>query len=90
MKDPAPSPRKLFAAAATDSAPYLFGGNGNEGGLGDLCSFNGEKWSALSQTKPRPSARSGVEFASQVRSMLLFGGSDASGELDDLWGLTTP
>jgi galactose oxidase-like protein len=90
VKGPAPSPRKLFAAAATNSALYLFGGNGNAGELGDLWSFNGERWSELRQSKTRPSARSGVEFASQVGSMLLFGGSDASGEVDDLWELTTP
>lgn len=87
---PAPPPRNLYAAGATSSALYVFGGNGNDGELRDLWSFDGESWSELSQGKPRPGARGGIDFASLGGRMLLFGGSDASGELDDLWELTTP
>jgi hypothetical protein len=90
VKGPAPSPRNLYAAGATNSTLYVFGGNGNGGELGDLWSFDGERWSELSPEKPRPSARSGIEFAVLGGSMLLFGGSDESGEVDDLWELTIP
>jgi len=89
VKGPAPSPRNLYAAGATNSALYVFGGNGNRGELGDLWSFDGEGWSELS-TGNRPSARSGIEFAVLEGSMLLFGGNDESGEVDDLWELTIP
>jgi hypothetical protein len=89
MKGPGPAPRNLYAAGATNSALYVFGGSGDGGELGDLWSFDGESWRELSQGKPRPSARGGIDFAALDGSLLLFGGSDASGELDDLWELTT-
>ena len=90
VKGPGPAPRNLYAAGATSSAIFVFGGHGENGELGDLWSFDGEAWSELTQTKPRPSARGGIDFAALGQRMLLFGGSDASGELDDLWELTIP
>lgn len=90
VKGPAPAPRNLYAAGATSSALFVFGGHGEAGELGDLWSFDGESWSESPKLKPRPSPRGGIDFAALDGRMLLFGGSDSSGELDDLWELTTP
>jgi cysteine-rich repeat protein len=85
-----PPARRDFAIAydAARERIVLFGGRGASGLLGDLWEWDGRQW--LERTPaglPGPSPRSGhaLAYDPTVRGVVLFGGSDASGKLDDLW-----
>ena len=87
----APTPRNLYALAATASTAYLFGGAGGQGATNDLWSFDSQGWKKLRPTGLAPSARSGVDGAVVTGpSMLMFGGAAGQSELADLWELTIP
>jgi len=88
---PGPAPRRLFAACATKSAAYVYGGSGRKGPLGDAWWFDGSAWRQLHPSGRGPSARFGADGALTTGpSMLLFGGNDGTNDLDDLWELTLP
>lgn len=87
----APSPRNLYAAAATADRFILFGGAGSGGPLDDLWSFDGKTWKRLAPAGTPPPARSGIEGAVMAGpGLLVFGGTTGEKELADLWELTLP
>ena len=96
--EPKPSPRNFYAMVF-DSAvgrAILFGGNSQEGPgpVNDLWFFDSssETWSHPSPEGELPSPRYGHDAAwlASERKFILFGGHDASGDLNDLWELTVP
>ena len=87
-----PSARNLYAFGAhekTNSA-YLFGGEGEQGPLNDLWSFDGKAWEELRPDGTQPPTRSGIEFAVIGDAMLVFGGTSGNEDLSDLWQLKIP
>lgn len=86
-----PGARNLFALAGVGSQAYLFGGFTSDGVADDIWNFDGAAWRALSPEGEAPPARGGIEGAQLGEThMLVFGGSDGSAEMDDLWELTLP
>ena len=91
MPGDGPSPRNLYAMIGVEGQAYLFGGLASGGALRDTWLFDGAAWRELSPEGDPPPGRGGVEGALTAGgTMLVFGGSDGSGELDDLWELTLP
>ena len=87
-----PSPRNLYSAVVRDDQPtmLLFGGNTESGESNELWALDltSDQWSSIALDGP-PSARSGHDAAwlAERNSMLLFGGRDSNGDLNDLWEL---
>lgn len=88
-KGAGPSPRNLYAAVATATTMYIFGGLARGGALNDLWSFDGTAWKQQRAAGTAPRRRGGVEGA-LIRgpSMIVFGGTDGSREFADLWELS--
>ncbi len=83
---------RLGAAMAYDAADgylLLFGGEGTGGvRLGDTWSFDNGTWTNLTRNLTRsPPARAGAAmvYDAQLGQIVLFGGGDAAGELNDTW-----
>jgi hypothetical protein len=89
---PGPPPRLLFALAATKDRAYLFGGQAAVGGpQSDLWSFSSEGWTALQASGPVPPGRIATQgVVVSGPSMLVFGGTDGTHDLGDLWELKLP
>lgn len=86
-----PSARNLYALAATPKRAYLFGGAAVAGPSAETWSFDAAGWKPLKPAGTAPPARGGVDgTVVSGPSMLVFGGSDGSRELADLWELTLP
>lgn len=91
VKGAGPSPRTLYAAAATTNTMYLFGGLGRGGALNDVWSFDGATWTKRQVSGTPPRRRGALEGAVvSGPSMLVFGGSTGPGDLADLWELSLP
>jgi hypothetical protein len=96
-----PAPRS-FASAVYDPAAsrmLVFGGEGASANyLSDVWSLSNPggagtpMWNKLSMTTSSPDGRSGhvAAYASASRRMIIFGGANAGGVLNDAWVLTAP
>lgn len=86
-----PSPRSDHAMAYDTASGdvILFGGNFAWGHSNDVWRYNSSSntWSPLGPSSPMPSARQGHSMVYDTRNglMVLFGGQDAGGVLDDTW-----
>lgn len=91
-----PAPRNLYSMAYdTRSARLiLFGGATSDGSANDLWFLDTteDEWSQQSPDGEAPPARSGHDavWLAESRSLFVFGGRGASGDLDDLWRLFIP
>lgn len=89
LQAPASSPSPRYGAAAAQmpgsGLAVMFGGaNGSGVNNGETWTFNGSSWQQLAVAGP--SARFGAAMAQDgAAGLLLFGGVDASGFLDDTW-----
>ena len=90
VKVEGPSPRNLYGMGATRDRIYLFGGADEKGPRDDLWSFDGSRWTEVGVGGDKTAARSGIEAATAGGGLLIFGGSGASEELNDLWLLSFP
>jgi hypothetical protein len=95
--EPKPSPRNFYAMAETDPGRIaLFGGNTPDGPgpMNDLWFFDSQTdtWTLARPEGEAPSARYGHDavWLPETRRFIVFGGHDASGDLNDLWELTIP
>jgi Galactose oxidase, central domain/Kelch motif len=95
--EPKPSPRNFYAMVATDSAlVVLFGGNTGDdpGPTNDLWFLDtaNDTWTQMLAEGEAPSPRYGHDavWLPESRKLIVSGGRDASGELNDLWELTVP
>jgi hypothetical protein len=95
--EPKPSPRNFYAMAETDPGRIaLFGGNTVDvpGPMNDLWFFNSatDTWTLAQPEGEAPSARYGHDavWLPEGRRLIVFGGHDATGDLNDLWELTIP
>ncbi len=91
--EPKPSPRKFYAMAFDPAlgAALLFGGDTEAGPVNDLWLFDSasDAWSQTEVSGEPPSPRSSHDAAwvPERRSLVVFGGRDASGDLNELWEL---
>jgi hypothetical protein len=92
-----PSPRNFYAMAETDPGRIaLFGGNSVDGPgpVNDLWFFDSatDTWTLAQPEGEAPSARYGHDavWVPEARKLIVFGGHDASGDVNDLWELTIP
>ena len=87
-----PSPRNLYSAVVREDQPtmLLFGGNTESGESNELWALDltSDQWTSVAVDAP-PSPRSGHDAAWLLgrNTMLLFGGNDVNGDLNDLWEL---
>jgi N-acetylneuraminic acid mutarotase len=92
--EPRPSPRNFYAMAETDPGRIaLFGGNTADGATNDVWLFDAQTDTWLAQAEGEsPSPRYGHDavWVSDGRRFIVFGGHDATGDLNDLWELTIP
>lgn len=94
--EPKPSPRNFYAMVFDDEGGrlVLFGGSTESGPADDLWLFDSttNSWSERSPEGEAPAARFGHDavWMPGSRSLLMFGGSDGSQDLNDLWELTPP
>src|SRR3990172_5203051 len=89
--EPRPSPRNLYAIVHTGSLNMLFGGNTEGGPRNDLWwLLPGGVWAEIPVQGEGPSPRFGHDavWLADSNRMIVFGGQDNSGELDDLWELS--
>ncbi|HUG29704.1 MAG TPA: kelch repeat-containing protein, partial [Candidatus Limnocylindria bacterium] len=90
---PAPPPaRQLYAVAVAGEHAYVFGGGDiDRGYLDDLwrLTLTDLSWTELAPAGEAPAARAGATLITDPARgrLLLFGGQNQSGELDDLWVL---
>jgi hypothetical protein len=89
---PAPVPRQLYGLATAGGSAYVFGGGAaDRTRLRDLwrLDLGSLAWEALQPAGESPSARSGsaMQFDATTGRILMFGGTDGSSALDDLWEL---
>ena len=93
----APSPRQLAALSffnrpngGTASGLAIFGGRDGSGDLGDTWTWNGTSWIPLYAAGPGlPPSRSDAMAAIDTNgSVILFGGTSAGTQLNDLWRLS--
>lgn len=85
-----PPGRRDFAVAydAARERVVLFGGRGASGLLGDLWEWDGRQWverTLAARSGPSPRSGHALAYDPTIRAVVLFGGRDANGELDDLW-----
>lgn len=91
-----PPPRHFYAMAFDGETrrAVLFGGRTEAGEVNDTWLFDStaDAWSEASPEGEPPSPRSGHDavWLGASRSLLVFGGEDASGHLNDLWELSLP
>jgi hypothetical protein len=87
-----PADRQLYAAARWGSATVVFGGGTVTGGYLDDTWLINDDGRATRIPGGGPPARSGAELITDPAGggLLLFGGRNAEGVLDDLWELTPP
>eukprot|EP00439_Symbiodinium_sp_Y106_P022309 s6187_g2.t1 len=86
-----PSARSLHSATAADGRLWIFGGIQFSTALvlGDLWYFEGEAWTQATQAGSMPSPRfSHYSAMAPPNRLWVFGGSDASDALSDLWYFT--
>lgn len=91
--EPRPSPRKFYAIVHTGSLNMLFGGNTEGGPKNDLWwLLPSGLWAEIPVDGEAPSPRFGHDavWLADSGRMIVFGGQDDSGELDDLWELSPP
>ncbi|KAI9495965.1 hypothetical protein BDB00DRAFT_178716 [Zychaea mexicana] len=82
-----PVPRTDFSCAMVDGVMYIFGGRGPDGqDLGDLCAFRikSQRWYMFQNMGPTPSARHGLSIATVKEKMIVLGGDNNVGRLDDV------
>jgi hypothetical protein len=72
----------------------LFGGNTGDGETNDLWLFDSEldSWTLAEPEGVSPTPRYGHDavWLPESRRLIVFGGHDDSGDLNDLWELTIP
>ncbi|MGB2694539.1 MAG: kelch repeat-containing protein [Dehalococcoidia bacterium] len=91
-----PNARHFYAMVFDDlgNKLVLFGGNSESGPLGDLWYLDAlsDTWRQPSAENEGPSPRYGHEavWVPERRTMYLFGGTDGSNEMNDLWALSVP
>jgi hypothetical protein len=88
-----PAERQLYASARWGEQTIVFGGGSLSGGyLDDTWLLGDDRRAVRLAGNGQPPARSGAELiADPTRGrLLLFGGRDADGVMDDLWELTPP
>jgi len=88
-----PSPRNFYAMVYDEAASraLLFGGNTEDGLVNDLWAFDSASnlWAQLAVAGEAPSPRAGHDATIATGgAVYLFGGSDGSSELNDLWVLS--
>jgi Galactose oxidase, central domain len=95
--EPKPSPRNFYAMVAMDSALMaLFGGNtaDDPGPMNDLWFLDtaNDTWTQMQAEGEAPAPRYGHDavWLAESRRLIVFGGHDASGDVNDLWELTVP
>jgi Galactose oxidase, central domain len=95
--EPKPSPRNFYAMAETDPGRIvLFGGNSEDGPgpKNDVWIFDSEadSWTIAEPEGEAPSPRYGHDavWIPETRRLIVFGGHDNSGDVNDLWELTIP
>jgi hypothetical protein len=95
--EPKPSPRNFYAMVAMDTALMaLFGGNtvDGPGPTNDLWFLDtaNDTWTRVEVEGEAPSARYGHDavWLAESRKLIVFGGHDASGDVNDLWELAVP
>jgi len=94
--EPKPSPRNFYSWTYDEQsrAAILFGGRTEGGASSELWAFDlsSDTWSALAPEGAPPSPRFGHDAAwlPESRRLIVFGGRDDSGDLNDLWQLTVP
>jgi hypothetical protein len=95
--EPKPSPRNFYAMVATDSASVvLFGGNSQEGPgpVNDLWFLDtkNDTWTQVQVEGEGPTPRYGHDavWLPDTRKLIVFGGHDTSGDVNDLWELSIP
>jgi Galactose oxidase, central domain len=95
--EPKPSPRNFYAMVAMDTALMaLFGGNtiDGPGPTNDLWFLDtaNDTWTRVEVEGEAPSPRYGHDavWLAESRKLIVFGGHDASGDVNDLWELTVP
>ncbi|KAI9270652.1 hypothetical protein BDA99DRAFT_569950 [Phascolomyces articulosus] len=82
-----PVPRTDFSCAMVDGVMYIFGGHGPDGqDLGDLCAFRikSQRWYMFQNMGPTPSARHGLSIVNIKGKMVILGGDNNVGRLDDV------
>ncbi len=86
-----PSHRQFAAMSACpdERGVLLFGGHGGEGKpqhLGDTWIFDGENWQEIHPPiSPSPRQGACITYDSMKGQIVLFGGKDANGYLNDTW-----
>ncbi len=92
LTDPKPSPRNFYSMAFANREVLLFGGETAEGKKNDLWVFapDSDEWTELPLAGEKPSPRSGHDMVwlTEAGKIVMFGGRDESGDLDDLWELS--
>jgi hypothetical protein len=95
--EPKPAPRNFYAMAETDPGRIaVFGGNTVDvpGPMNDLWFFDSatNAWTLAQPEGEAPSARYGHDavWLPESRRLIVFGGHDTTGDLNDLWELTIP
>ncbi|USO02386.1 MAG: hypothetical protein H6850_00060 [Alphaproteobacteria bacterium] len=68
-----------------DDKAYIFGGGSSNSNF--LFSFDGSQWNTVSINLPRPPERTGSAAFVIKNTPYIFGGSDNSGTMSDLWAL---
>jgi hypothetical protein len=91
-REPHPSARNLYAMVYDRERlqTVLIGGRTSSGPANDVWLFHsdGETWTAAAPDGEPPSPRSGLDAAiTDDGAIYIFGGQDASGDLNDLWVL---
>ncbi|KAI7848366.1 hypothetical protein BDC45DRAFT_317847 [Circinella umbellata] len=82
-----PVPRTYFSSAMVDGVMYIFGGLGPDGqDLGDLCAFRikSQRWYVFQNMGPTPSPRHGLSIADVRGKIIILGGANNIGRLDDV------
>jgi hypothetical protein len=85
----APSAREQHAMASDGTDVYLFGGMTDSALVNDLWRFDGTSWTQLSPSGTPPSPRLGMAMdygtVRGTEMLVVHGGDDGSGTLDDTW-----
>jgi Galactose oxidase, central domain len=84
-----PPDRNLYAAARWDAGTLVFGGRGSDDSFRDDTWLLADDGAVTGLDLAGPAGRSGAELVADADRgrLLLFGGRDADGALDDLWEL---
>ena len=86
---PSPRSKAMLAHDRLSGTVILFGGHGGEGKpqhLGDTWIFDGENWQEIHPPiSPSPRQGACITYDSMKGQIVLFGGKDANGCLNDTW-----